>query len=230
MYKLFLLSFFLISCSGDNTKVNTNGSLPGNKNNQNVSSCDLNTSNQWPYFWKIEKDGKTSYVLGVIHITVSLNELPCASYIESRLKNSDLLFSEFSSAWVNILKEKKPIEADSELNYLYTQNGFELMYDEDGSDFLQLSQSTQSFFREKGVNTKLSHAGFIVASSALCFAKAYGHSIIQKSIEKGLIEAAKSSDVSIKPLDTVELRNKVISEFYTFADCRGKSKRFSLLS
>ena len=183
MYKIFFLSFFLISCSSNST--DTNDSLPDNKNNPNiVSSCDLNTSNQWPYFWKIEKDGKTSYALGTIHITVSLNELPCINYIKSRLENSDLLFLEFSSAWVNILKKEKPIETDSELNHFYTQNGFDLMYDEDGSDFLQLSQSTQNFFRENGISTKLSHVGFSLARSALCFAEAYDHSIIQKSVEK----------------------------------------------
>ena len=113
------------------------------------------------------------------------------------------------------------------MKHLYTQNGFDLMYDEDGSDFLQLDVTTQSFFREKGVSAKLSHAGFIMAANVLCFAEAYDPSIIQKSVDKELVERAKSLNIPIKPLDTIALRQRMFREFSTFAVVEAKVQNFS---
>ena len=41
------------------------------------------------------------------------------------------------------------------------------------------------------------------------------------------METAKSLNISIKPLDTIELRSRVVSEFYTFAEVEKQVRRFS---
>ena len=155
----YLFLFFLVGCS------NTS-SLP--------SSEEAIQQPNWPYCWTIEKEGKTSYILGTLHITVSLDELPCPNNIKDKLNSSDIIFSEFSNTWTNILKKEKLKETDEELNHLYTQNGFDLMYSEDDLYFTQLSAEAQNFFREKGVSDKLSFAGYMLARDTLCFKEAYG--------------------------------------------------------
>ena len=205
----YLFLFFLVGCS----------------NSSNLQSREAIQPN-WPYFWKIEKEGKTFYILGTMHITVSLDELPCPNNIKDKLKNSDLVFSEFSNTWTNILKKEKLEETDEELNHLYTQNGFDLIYSEDDSYFTHLSIEAQKFFREKGVSNKLSYAGYMVARDALCFTEAYGDASVQKSLDKDIIETAKSENISIKPLDTPELRNQLFSSIHTLEAVESAVKSF----
>ena len=213
----YFFIFFLVGCSS------------GNDDDINPQVPTGETQADWPYFWQVEKDGKTSYILGAIHITVSLDELPCADNIKSHLKNSNLVFSEYSNTWTNILKKEKPEETDVELNHLYTQNGFDLIYSESEDDFYfkQLSLEAQNFFNERGVSNKLSFTGYMRARTFLCFREAYGHSVVQKSLEKEIIKMAKSENIPIKPLDTFELREKVSSSFDTLDAVESAVKSFS---
>ncbi len=46
------------------------------------------------FFWSIEKERKTSYILGTIHAGISLEELPCSSKITEKLRQSQMVFLE----------------------------------------------------------------------------------------------------------------------------------------
>ena len=47
-----------------------------------------------PYFWQIEKDGKSSYVLGTMHDNVVFEELQCHQEIKGYLVSADFLLTE----------------------------------------------------------------------------------------------------------------------------------------
>ena len=47
-----------------------------------------------PYFWKIEKDGKSSYILGTLHEGVRFDDLPYHEDIKSILRSIDFLLTE----------------------------------------------------------------------------------------------------------------------------------------
>ena len=60
------------------------------------SGADQTAGNQveHPYFWKVDKDGKTSYLLGAFHDIIAIDELLCPQEIQHQLENSDLLLVE----------------------------------------------------------------------------------------------------------------------------------------
>ena len=60
---------------------------------------------QTPFFWKIERNGKKSYILGTLHKGISFEELPYHEEIKDYLRESDLLLKETSK---NGNIEKKP--------------------------------------------------------------------------------------------------------------------------
>ena len=49
-------------------------------------------------FWEAEKEGRHFYMLGTIHVGVSLSELQCNKKIEDKLKQSSLVFTEVKSS------------------------------------------------------------------------------------------------------------------------------------
>ena len=62
-----------------------------------------------PFFWLVEKDGKSSYILGSIPVGLSLNEIPCSNEISEKIQNSQLLLieAETQSDFDNLSEEDK---------------------------------------------------------------------------------------------------------------------------
>ncbi|MDE0119333.1 MAG: hypothetical protein OXM55_04910 [Bdellovibrionales bacterium] len=129
-----------------------------------------------PYFWKVEKDGKTSYLLGTLHEPTfikasgeiaslpalishkhkhySIDNFPCSNEIQYHLENSDLLF----------------VENDS-----FTEKGKEVatirkqrMLSKDGEDFQALSTRSQEFFKSAGIHDRWNLYGYVTIFYQLC--------------------------------------------------------------
>ena len=66
----------------------------------------LNTA---PHFWSAEKNGKTVYLLGTIHMGVSLKDLTCSDKIFESLKTSDLVFLEIEKLSETLSENDKKI-------------------------------------------------------------------------------------------------------------------------
>ena len=96
-----------------------------------------------PYFWKVAKENKESYLLGTYHFGVSLRELPCSKDIVNKIKSSDLVFLEVAG---------DDDVVDDVVNYISP----------DGDDFKELSSSSQKFLKEKRISNALNFLGFEV--------------------------------------------------------------------
>ena len=57
-----------------------------------------------PFAYSAEKDGKTIHLLGTIHFSVSIGELPCSNKILDLLNTSDLIFSEVPKSLLILLR------------------------------------------------------------------------------------------------------------------------------
>ena len=57
-----------------------------------------------PFIYSAEKDGKTIHLLGTMHESVPIAELPCSNEILVRLNTSDLIFSELPESLLILLK------------------------------------------------------------------------------------------------------------------------------
>ena len=130
---LFVISFFfVISCGKSNE--------PG------------------PYFWRVQKAGKTSYFLGTFHIANTLEHLQCSDKIRNHLESSDLLFTE-----VDIHSEEQ-----KEFNKEIEEKNKKLIQSEDGREFKSLNKDSQIFFRSRAVPENLTYIGYAGIVSALC--------------------------------------------------------------
>ena len=129
-----------------------------------------------PYFWKVEKDGKTSYLLGTLHESVfikasgetaplpalishkhkhySIDNLPCSNEIQYHLENSDLLFVENDSF----------TEKSKEVATIRKQR----MLSKDGGDFQALSTRSQEFFKSAGIHDRWNLYGYVTILYQLC--------------------------------------------------------------
>ena len=84
-----------------------------------------------PFFWEMEKDGKTSYILGTVHIGVTLERLQCSNAIKSHLDHSDLLLTEMNENQIS-----------------------QILMSQSGEDFQSLSEESQRFFKDKMAQMK----------------------------------------------------------------------------
>ena len=189
---------------------------------------EISTTNHssWPYFYLVKKDGKTHYIMGEMHVTVALNELPCADEIKQALKTSTVLFSEKSNVWNTVFQKERTYESDPELEYLYTQNGIDVYKAHNDFAFRNFSPSVQNFFAERGVSKKLTYSGYSIAIDRLCLTEAYGPLTVRKSIPEDIIKLAKLQGIPIKPLDTPELRSQS-NELYTLEFIESGVQTFS---
>ena len=133
-------------------------------------------------FWKAEKNGKHFYMLGTIHLGVSLSELQCHELIENKLKESSRVFTETASYsdFLNLnLEEKRKLylgskkEKEKIMNQLseetqkiiqYRYNLYRLIimksilihtkYIKDEGKFEDLSQKSQDFLKLYGLYAK----------------------------------------------------------------------------
>ena len=71
---------------------------PSNKEDRNpalsiAKGVSVNSTNATP-FWKAEKDNQIFYMLGTIHLGVSIEDLQCSKIVQDKMKEIDLLFVE----------------------------------------------------------------------------------------------------------------------------------------
>ncbi len=86
-----------------------------------------------PYFWKVEKNKKTSYLLGTIHEGVTVEHLSCSKKIKSYLEESDYFFTEVylepnnkgnASQWGNDFSKATYLELNDQSNTTKGSNNF----------------------------------------------------------------------------------------------------------
>ena len=184
-------------------------------------------ANESPFVWKVEKEGKVSYILGTIHAGVSLEEIPCYDKISSKIKASDLLFlesvtkkgdleslSEEEQKKLYIGSVKKQAEIMFKLS-LETQETvrlrkavmFNLLKDQltyryvsvnNEEDFTQFSLESQNFLTNLVSNTEMDSANFIYYLSAISYYRAL---FSLPSLDRQIKEIAQSHSVKMESLD-----------------------------
>ena len=152
------------------------------------------SSDSKPYFWKAEKDGKTSWLLGTYHNGISLNELLCSDAILVKLKNSDLVLTELG----------KPLDEQKQ-----SQWNKDLYYSPEGRDFKQLSSESQRFLEQRGVNKQLSYNALSSVLSNLCMEDVIGEVKARISMDEQVESIAIQSGIPLQALDNLELRKPI---------------------
>ena len=149
-----------------------------------------------PYFWKVEKDGNTSYLLGTFHSIITIDELLCPQEIQHRLENSDLLLVES-----NYLSEKH-----QDFMAVIRQ----MKVSTDGGEFQKLRKESQEFFRSRGVSEKMNFYGYSVAFRQLC-----RHGVEQTRgliLDDRITNIAYSNGISVSELERNTQYSRAIKE------------------
>ena len=177
IYSLGLVFFLLVSCG------------PGTKSTENIKGD--------PYFWKVEKDSKVSYLLGTIHIGVALHELPCSTFIQQTLQASDLVWTETGPITV-------PEKSKELAKGLLSPNA---------KDFKSLSAEAQHFLKEKGLSDKLTFIGYFAVLEKLCFQSAMGIATLMVSMDSQVMDVARFSGIPIQALDDSDVLDELDTNF-----------------
>ena len=150
MKKVVVLSIILvlISCGSSDPVLKSIVLDPG----LNSEPKNLEPGKQSPYFWKVEKEGKTSYFLGTVHVGVSMDELMCRDEVLQQLAQSDLVF----------------VETPSVQTEAFEQAVLQSLFSADGSEFGQLKPVDQTFLREKGAGENFNWVGLYFFLAAEC--------------------------------------------------------------
>ena len=151
-----------------------------------------------PYFWKAEKEGKTSYLLGTMHYGISLEELPCSDTILKELKESDLVLTELGDT-----RDKKRQKERVEALYLSYNS----------TDFKQLSPESQRFLTQKGIKNHLSFLAISLLLDQACVEDAVGRESASVSMDEQVETIAQSQNIPLQALDTTELRKPMKNLF-----------------
>ena len=162
--RMLIILFFLVSCG------------KGTRSPDGSEQAD-------PYFWKIEKAGKTSYWLGTIHIGVALHEVPCSVLIQERLQESDLVFTEIGL--------KSDLSEEDKKGWLSPNS----------EDFKNLNSETQRFLKNKGIKDNLSYQAYFSTLSTLCLTEGLGVSVLTISMDDQVKTVAQLSKIPVKALD-----------------------------
>ena len=159
-----------------------------------------------PYFWKVEKEGKTSYFLGTLHTPITIEELPCSQKIQHLLKNSDLVFIETDS----FTEEQKEFKALKE----------KMKLSKDGSEFKILRPATQEFFRSWGISENLNLYGYASVFRRLCLdgEKSLGHF----KLDEAITNVAYATGIPVRELDDLYE--------YTIAEMKKRLAAYNQLS
>ena len=185
-----------------------------------------------PFLWIAEKEGKLSYLLGTIHIAVSLDEMPCSDQVVYQIENSDLLFLEIQAQDVEKLSEEEEQkiyigsreEQEKILSklslktqemirerkiafdhFLRTYLPFRLQSQVKEGAFSELSLESQKILIKYGADPKGDYADFFQFIRTFCYYKAY---FSLPSMDKLIKKLALSHSVEIKALDNSKKINK----------------------
>ena len=193
-----------------------------------------NSETKSPFVWLAEKGGEVSYILGAIHVGVSLEEMPCSSEIVNQIQNSDLLFLEYQygddtekldreemkKIFIGSKEEQEEILSrlsfDSQEmirerkigldNFLRSMYPFNVhSVTEDA--FSELSPESQEFLIKHGVDPEGSHADFFHFIRFVVYNRAY---FSLPSLDEQVEEIAFSQSIEIKALDNNKQINKDI--------------------
>ena len=194
-----------------------------------------NSQTQSPFVWIVEKEEKVSYLLGVVHIGVSLEEMPCSNEIVNQIQSSDLLFLEykFGDDTQRLNKEEKrkifigskeeQEEVLSRLSFesqevirerkIASDNFFRSAYPFNVQSvtkdaFSELSPKSQEFLMKHGVDPEGSHADFFHFIRFIAYYQAY---FSLTSLDEQIEEIAFSQSITIKALDNNKQINEDIS-------------------
>ena len=149
-----------------------------------------------PYFWKVEKDGKTSYLLGTFHGIIAIDELLCPQEIQHQLEKSDLLLVE------------SDYRSEQHQNFMTVVQ--QMKVSTDGRDFQQLGKESQEFFRSRGVSEHLNFYGYSIAFRQLCYhGVEYTRGLI---LDDNITNVAYSNGVSVWELEKDTQYNQAIEE------------------
>ena len=150
-----------------------------------------------PYFWKVQKDGKTSYLLGTMHKPTSVDELVCSKEIRHRLESSDLVFVE-----INHLSPESREVVDTQKQWMLSKHGRE---------FWALGRKSQEFLKSKGVNERLNLYGYTLVLDNLCNYGVDDTSGLR--LDERITNIAYSKEIPVQDLDDFnEKKDRVMSE------------------
>ena len=188
-----------------------------------------------PFVWLVEKEGKTSYLFGTVHVGISLEEMPCSDQVLNQIENSDLLFMETKpqndferlseeekeKVFIGSVAEKEKIlsklslesqdiirEREAALdNLLRNALPFHIQSESffDERAFSELSPESQEFLIKHGVNPEGDHADFFHSIRFIVYDKAYSS---LPSLGGDIKKIALSQSIEIQALDD----NKKINE------------------
>ena len=113
-----------------------------------------------PFFWKVQKEGKTSYFLGTFHVANTLEHLQCSDKIKSHLENSNLLLTEFDPEESQQFAQQKYAEEQQK------------KISKDGHEFQSLSKKSQMFLRSRAKPENLTYSAYVKDVRLLCIKQA----------------------------------------------------------
>ena len=193
----------------------------------NAATTQLN-----PFVWTAEKEGKTSYILGTVHVGVPLSEIPCSNAISKKIQNSDLLLLETKAEtdfeklseeekyklFIGSAKEQKEImsQLSQESQEIITERKTALIhilkdlfshhYESEGNEgWAELSLESQSFFINHGANKTENYADLMYFINSIAYYKAF---LSLPSLDKQIKQIALSHSINTKSMD----QNKKINE------------------
>ena len=188
-------------------------------------SFSAKAESQAPFAWTVEKDGKSSTILGTIHVGLPLNEILCSNKISQKIKNSQLLFieEETQSDIDNLSEEEQKklfIGSDKEKTEIMSRLSLksqDIIRERKGAltnilkelfshryesasqtNFNNFSQSNQTFLINQGAHTTESYASLFYFINTIAYYRAY-YSL--PSLDKQVKQIALSHSVEIKSLD-----------------------------
>ena len=144
-----------------------------------------------PFFWKVEKDGRNLYVLGTVHVGVSLNSLQCSQTISDALEQSVLVWTE-----ANVQQQQHEL----------AKAAVELSVDASGQSFQSLSEESQNFFKTKMLPEafeeiqQLSYMGLVFRTRFLCEAEHRKFVEEQKALFSKKVVMGQHLDIQIQQL------------------------------
>lgn len=151
-----------------------------------------------PYFWTAKKEGRSVYLLGTHHHSISLDELPCSDTIIEKLAASGLVLTELGGP------QNTQTQGPEWEEVLY--------YSPNNEDFEQLSPEHQRFLDQKGISRDLSYNALIHTVSLSCLQDVVGESALYISMDEQVESLATYLHIPIQALDTLELR-KPLAEY-----------------
>ena len=178
-----------------------------------------------PFVWVAEKGGKASYLLGVIHVGISLKDMPCSDQVLNQIENSDLLFMEFKVGdevaqlseeekkkfFIGSREEQERVLSKLSLesqevikerkeilnNILRGSLPFQV-YSTTERAFSELSRKSQNFLIEHGADPEGNHADFFHLLMFVAHMKA---NLSFPSLDRQIAKTALSQSIKIEALD-----------------------------